>query len=57
MEAFLDGYKGIHVILEVMSFNNGLSLRQIPVHGSAIVGLDLPLVATIGIAGRDRKIT
>jgi hypothetical protein len=57
MEAFLDGYNGIHLILEVKTFIAYLSLRWIPVQGPIISSLDLPLVATIDIIGRKGVIT
>jgi hypothetical protein len=41
--------------MEVKSFIGSLSLRRIPVRGLAIGSLDLPLVATIGIVGRERE--
>jgi hypothetical protein len=52
---FLSGYKGIHLTLELKSFIISLSLRRIPVQGLAIGSLDLPLVATIDIAGKITK--
>jgi hypothetical protein len=39
----------------VKSFIGSLSLRRIPVQGLAIGSLDLPLVATIDIVGRERE--
>jgi hypothetical protein len=54
-EAFVDGYRGLHLALEMKSFHSGLSLRQIPVHDPAIRSLGLPLVVTIGIIGRERE--
>jgi hypothetical protein len=47
-KVFVDNYKGIHL---------AVSLRRIPICGPAIGSLNLPLVATIGIIGRKRKIT
>jgi hypothetical protein len=41
--------------MEVKSFIGSLSLRRIPVQGLAIGSLDLPLVATIDIVGRERE--
>jgi hypothetical protein len=55
MEAFHDGYKGLHLTLEMKSFTRSLNLRWIPVCSLAIRSLDLPLVTTISIAGRDRE--
>jgi hypothetical protein len=52
---FLDGYKGIHLALEVKSFVGSLYLRWVVVRGSTIGSLDLPLITTIGITGRERE--
>jgi hypothetical protein len=41
--------------MEVKSFIGSLSLRRNPVRGLAIGSLDLPLVATIDIVGRERE--
>jgi hypothetical protein len=39
----------------VKSFIGNLNLRQVPLRGSSIGSLNLPLVATIGITGRERE--
>jgi hypothetical protein len=52
---FLDDYKGIHVALEVKFFIDSLRLRRVPVRGSAIGSLNLPLIIVIGIVGRERE--
>jgi hypothetical protein len=54
---YLDGYKGIHLSLEVKSFIDSLHLRWVLVRGLAIRSLDLPLITSIGIVGRERGIT
>jgi hypothetical protein len=52
---FLNVYMGIDLALEVKSFIGSLSLRRILVRGPAKGNLVLPLVATIGITGRERE--
>jgi hypothetical protein len=52
-----DGYKGIHLILEVKTFIDNLHLRHVPVRSPALRSLDLPLITVIGIIRRERGIT
>jgi hypothetical protein len=41
----------------VKFFNDSLHLRRVPVRGSAIGSLNLPLIIINGIVGRERGIT
>jgi hypothetical protein len=55
LECFLDGYKGIHLTLEVKSFISSLHMRRVLVRESALRCLNLPLITVIGITGRERE--
>jgi hypothetical protein len=57
VKVFLDGYKGIHLALEVKSLSSGLSLRWVPIRGPYIRSLDLPLITIISITEREGEIT
>jgi hypothetical protein len=50
---YLDVYKGIHLALEVATFIGNLHLRWVPVQILALRSLDLPLITTISITGRE----
>jgi hypothetical protein len=49
--------KYIHHALEGDAFLASLSLGQVPVWSSTLIGLNLPLTTLIGIAGRGKMLT
>jgi hypothetical protein len=52
---YLDGYKGIPLILEVATFIDNLHLRWVPVWSPALGSLNRPLITTISITRRERE--